>query len=134
DPLTASSTKLDGSAQGTQVPLYPNQPVQLSAVVSDADSAGTGVAGCGVIAQALTYQWAIASQPAGSAAQLNSTSAVSPSFTPDLAGNYTFQLTVTDQTGRSSVNLLNVSAVAKVGTCGTVPPIAAATANGPVPV
>ena len=42
----------------------------------------------------LSYVWLIASAPAGSAAALNNPTAQNPSFTPDVAGNYVFQLVV----------------------------------------
>ncbi|WP_157268650.1 PKD domain-containing protein [Azohydromonas aeria] len=48
---------------------------------------------------ALTHAWSIVSRPAGSKAALSSTSAVSPTFTPDVEGRYQFRLRVTDRLG-----------------------------------
>jgi hypothetical protein len=44
----------------------------------------------------LIYTWAITLAPAGSTATLSSSSAASPTFTPDLTGDYAVQLTVAD--------------------------------------
>jgi hypothetical protein len=46
--------------------------------------------------QPLTYSWSFVSKPGGSAAALSSTTASSPTFTPDLAGTYILQLVVND--------------------------------------
>jgi hypothetical protein len=45
---------------------------------------------------ALTYAWSIVSRPAGSKALLSDPAAVSPTIRPDVAGDYTMQLVVTD--------------------------------------
>jgi len=47
----------------------------------------------------LTYAWEIISKPDGSSAVLNNPNTVNPSFTPDISGNYTIQLIVTDALG-----------------------------------
>ncbi len=44
----------------------------------------------------LTWQWSFASLPAGSQATLNATNVMSPSFTPDVDGDYTVRLVVSD--------------------------------------
>ncbi len=44
----------------------------------------------------LTYGWTLLTAPAGSAAALSSTTAATPSFTPDKIGPYVFRLVVTD--------------------------------------
>lgn len=48
----------------------------------------------------LTYSWSLSSAPAGSTASLSSTTAVKPSFVPDVVGTYVLDLTVSD--GNSS--------------------------------
>ena len=48
----------------------------------------------------ITYQWAFASKPSGSSAQLNNANQVNPTFTADMAGDYVVTLTVSD--GRSA--------------------------------
>ncbi|MCB9763112.1 MAG: lamin tail domain-containing protein [Alphaproteobacteria bacterium] len=48
---------------------------------------------------ALTYRWELTSAPGASAltsADINTSSSMNPTFTPDVAGNYTFTLTVND--------------------------------------
>jgi len=47
----------------------------------------------------LTYQWSVASQPAGSNIALSDLFSSTPMFTPTIEGQYTFQLTVTDSLG-----------------------------------
>ena len=57
----------------------------------------------------LTYQWALTSRPAGSAAVLSDPLAVSPSFSIDRAGNYVVQLIVNDGTTGSAPDSVTVS-------------------------
>ena len=52
----------------------------------------------------LSYQWSISSLPAGSKITLNST-AVNPIVTPDIPGNYVFNLQVSDGSLSSSSNV-----------------------------
>ena len=58
---------------------------------------------------ALTYQWALTSRPAGSTAVLSDPFAVSPSFSIDRAGNYVVQLIVNDGTTDSAPDSVTVS-------------------------
>ena len=44
----------------------------------------------------LSYQWSVVAIPSGSVATLSDTAVVSPSFTPDTAGDFIFQLVVSD--------------------------------------
>ena len=46
--------------------------------------------------ETLTYSWSIENAPSGSIAILSDSSVVSPTFTADVAGNYTFNLVVND--------------------------------------
>ncbi len=50
----------------------------------------------------LSYTWAVIHQPAGSHAALSNPSAARPTFQPDRAGAYQFQLIVSDSTGQKS--------------------------------
>lgn len=54
----------------------------------------------------LTYTWTLQSGPAGSSAELVDAGTVAPSFTPDVAGDYVVNLTVSD--GESSSNTASV--------------------------
>ncbi|MGH1439054.1 MAG: PKD domain-containing protein [Cellvibrionaceae bacterium] len=70
---------------GADQSVYSNSVVTLDgSASSDPDS------------DVITYNWSIASQPAGSSATLDDSSAVTPSFTADQVGNYVFQLVVND--------------------------------------
>jgi hypothetical protein len=71
---------------------------------------------------ALTYNWAFTSRPAGSSAILSSSTAVKPTFTADVSGDYVVNLTVNDGTVNSSAvtvtitsALLNTTPVANAG-------------------
>ncbi|PLX83198.1 MAG: hypothetical protein C0617_11710 [Desulfuromonas sp.] len=52
----------------------------------------------------LSYSWQMVSQPAGSTAALAAADTVSPSFTPDVVGDYTVELIVTDSMGLVSAS------------------------------
>jgi PKD repeat protein len=95
--------------------------VTLTATVTDADNS------CGP-PEVFKYAWRVASAPSGSTASLSSSSAASPTFTPDLPGAYTIELVVTDGAGHvSAPKSLAVTATAAPPACGTAPPVIAAT-------
>ncbi|HKE42925.1 MAG TPA: Calx-beta domain-containing protein [Steroidobacteraceae bacterium] len=50
----------------------------------------------------LTFAWAFLSRPAGSTASLTGAATATPTFTPDVAGDYTVRLTVNDGRGGSN--------------------------------
>jgi K319-like protein len=50
----------------------------------------------------ITYAWSFLSRPAGSSAAFSNPAAVNATFTPDLPGDYTIQLIVTDSLGAAS--------------------------------
>ena len=50
----------------------------------------------------LSYSWQIVERPQGSAAQLSNPETMNPSFIPDIVGNYTIELVVTDSRGLES--------------------------------
>ena len=63
-----------------------------------------------------TYSWSLASVPSGSAAALSSITDPSPTFTPDIAGDYVVGVTVTDSassphTANSQVVTITVTAL-----------------------
>ena len=71
---------------------------------------------------ALTYRWAISSKPAGSSVKLSSSTALKPTFTPDLAGDYVASLVVNDgkadsvaATVKVTASVLNLAPVANAG-------------------
>ena len=97
-------------------------PVRLTAAVSDADAQ----APCS-LPRSIGYGWSLSAAPRGSAAQLSDPLAQTPSFVPDVAGDYVVSLTAFDQDGRkSSARSLTLSASA----CGGAVPTAAATGPG----
>lgn len=101
--------------------------VQLSANASDADNGGD----CS-LNQSLSYQWELVALPAGSDAQLNRVSAASPSFTPDVPGNYRFRLVVMDSTGRSSEASTITVTAAECGGAAPTTGALSATPSSPV--
>ncbi len=69
---------------------------------------GSGSSGSGSV----RYSWTISSQPTNSSASLSDASTASPSFIPDLPGEYTLQLEVTSD-GESDTDEVVFSAIAK---------------------
>ncbi|KAB2835681.1 MAG: hypothetical protein F9K48_03745 [Candidatus Brocadia sp.] len=70
---------------------------------------------------AITYQWAFTSRPAGSSASLTNADSVTPTFVADVRGEYVIQLVVTDAMYQSNpdtvvVNFTNITPVANAGT------------------
>lgn len=96
-------------------------PVRFVAAATDADNAD----GCGA-GQTFSYEWNIETLPTGSRATLNSSTAATPSLTPDLPGNYVLRVVATDSTGRAS---LPHTFELAVSACGGAAPEAAATAS-----
>ncbi|HEV8395116.1 MAG TPA: PKD domain-containing protein [Vicinamibacterales bacterium] len=60
---------------------------------------------------AVSYQWALTSRPAGSAAVLSDPSAVTPTFLVDRPGTYTAQLIVSDGSASSAADSVTVTTV-----------------------
>jgi hypothetical protein len=57
------------------------------------------------------YRWAFTKKPAGSTANLNAANTSKPSFTPDLAGEYEAELTISNANGESKDRVLIAAAV-----------------------
>jgi len=79
----------------------PNQPPVADAGAAQSVATGTAVTLSGAASRdpdgdPLSYSWSFTGRPAGSAAALVNPTSVSPSFTPDLAGDYVLSLTVSD--------------------------------------
>ncbi len=75
---------------------------------------------------ALSYEWAVKSLPTGSAAVLSGASSATPTFTADVAGNYVFDLTVSDGKLSSKAASVTVSAtVANAAPVAVVKPVSA---------
>ena len=87
-----SITELNGAPYGGQQVLT-GDGVTLGATATSA---------CTTAPPSFTYEWHLLSRPNGSTAALSSTTAATPTFTPDVVGTYQFAVAVTDQWGRSS--------------------------------
>lgn len=59
----------------------------------------------------LNYTWSMDTFPAGSMASLSDIHSAMPSFTPDMAGDYTFSLIASDLFGSSAPSLVTVSVI-----------------------
>jgi hypothetical protein len=83
----------------------PNQNVAVGALVVLNGSGSTDSNN-----QPLTYSWSFLTIPNGSTAVLNGSTAVSPSFTADLAGVYVAQLIVSDGVSNSTPATVTITA------------------------
>ena len=99
DTVNVSTTNSAPVADaGTDQALLVNEIVMLDGSgSSDADG------------DALTFSWALTAVPAGSAAVLSDTAAVSPNFDADLAGTYVVQLIVNDGSVDSAVDTVSIT-------------------------
>ncbi len=99
--------------------------VNYTVQVSDPSLSDTQPSCTRPFSQPQTFAWSFASVPPGSRAVLNNASTSTPSFMPDVTGNYTLALTVTDATTLSTSQTFNaINAV-----CGAAAPVAVDTAT-----
>jgi hypothetical protein len=107
--LVNSSASLDFSDlqwtfQTSEAPVAnagPNETVSLEQLVILNGSGSTNPSGVGT----LTYSWTFTSLPAGSRALLGHSSTAFATFTVDVPGSYTVQLTVSNGVASSSANV-----------------------------
>lgn len=97
-------------------PASPNIGDLVSIEISVEDS-DTYEGGCN-LEQQLRVSTRIISQPAGSTADLEPSVGLNPGFTADTAGGYVLEITVTDDTERSSTETLTIT----VSECGGAAP------------
>jgi PKD repeat protein len=83
--------------QASNIAPATGEVIALNATVSDADN----VAPCDE-GESFSYSWRLLESPAGSMSTLNNSSAKTPSFTPDLPGDYLIACVTSDSTGRHS--------------------------------
>ncbi|MHB1845082.1 MAG: PKD domain-containing protein, partial [Deltaproteobacteria bacterium] len=109
-------------------PTAPNvgQATQLAATIVDADNAGD----CG-LGRTFTYRWTVTGLPKGSQSKLNDPTSFDPSFVPDVPGEYSFTLVVTDNLGRASTPGGPLTVIAAA--CGSIVPVATASASNASP-
>ncbi|GGA88573.1 hypothetical protein GCM10011369_33390 [Neiella marina] len=120
-----------GSASSTNpsTPSPPVTPNQAPIADAGADQMVTldtvvmlsGAASSDPDGDQLSYSWHLVQQPAGSQAELNSSSTVSPAITVDIAGIYLVELTVSDGELQSALDTVQI--VAELPTTKVLSPI-----------
>src|ERR1700687_5365281 len=71
------------------------------------------------LSQPLSYSWTLVQLPLGSADILSNPTSATPSFVPDVQGNYQIRLVVSDSLGHSSVPSFLTFSTSSCGTCTT---------------
>jgi hypothetical protein len=107
--LAARDTVLVTVGAANRVPVVdagPDQSITLGAVATIAATASDPDG------DPLTYAWIVASRPQGSTASLSATNVPSVSITPDIAGAYVLELTVSDGRGGQAIDSVRVTASA----------------------
>ena len=111
-----------GGGDETAANAGPAQNVVTGSLVTLDGSQSTGGAG-----SLITYQWSMVSKPVGSVATINNPTTVNPTFTADLPGQYSLNLTVTDIRSNTSAatvtitaSVANAAPVANAGTAQSV--------------
>ena len=115
--LTVSDGKLSSTTtESVTVAAAPTanagapQTVDVGALVT---LAGSGSSDTGAT---LSYKWTMTARPQGSNAAVSRATAAQPTFTPDLAGAYTFSLIVSDGVVDSETSVTSVVAVTPAAT------------------
>jgi uncharacterized protein (TIGR03437 family) len=117
-----------------QAPIASARAPQIVSVGTGASLDGSGSSDPNTPPLPLTYNWTLVSAPAGSSvssAGIWNASTAMASFTPDVAGPYTFQLTVNNGTFSASANVTITASGGTVTTQGnaSLPPVAVAGKN-----
>ena len=63
----------------------------------------------------LTFSWALVDKPQSSSAQIQNPATAQPTLQPDIAGTYRIELTVTDPSGASATDALQIEAQSRSG-------------------
>jgi len=105
EPVTIESVVLaSGSSNTPLAKAGPDQSVNtFQAVYLNASESSESDEG------ALSYSWTSLAQPSGSSALLYSRTSANPYFTPDVAGDYVFELIVNDGTENRSTDRIVIS-------------------------
>ncbi len=110
-PLSATIKAQSGASAGASGAAALQAAIGSTIVLASASTAGPGATITG-------YQWTLVSEPSGSQAVLSGAGTPSASIAPDLAGNYSLQLQVTDSQGQSASQTVTIAVT-------TSPPVAA---------
>jgi len=123
--VVAATFGFNGCGNVNDVVVPNNAPVanagpDLGSIISGTVITLNGSASTDPNGDPLTYSWTLLTKPAGSAAVLANPTSVTPTFTVDLAGDYTAQLIVNDGTVDSApdsviITSSNVAPVANAG-------------------
>ncbi len=92
----------DSGSPGAKVTAVKTVAIGSTVQVSGGASSDADNAAPCLLNQLLGYKWSFQELPAGSAATLNATNVVNPSFVADVAGKYVLALVVADPTNRTS--------------------------------
>jgi hypothetical protein len=110
---------LTGCSSDYKAPTADVKAPATAAVGDRVQLDGTGSADPNQPALPLTYEWSLASVPAGSSAQIQQAQDSKPWFSPDVAGAYVVQLVVTDGMLASTAAQVTLTA----GPCGANAPV-----------
>lgn len=123
--LIVNDSKANSQAVAVAVTAAPSSVDTNFAPVANAGNAKTvsvgtlveldGSASSDANSDTLTYSWTLTAKPNGSSAILSSATAAKPTFTADVAGTYTFSLTVNDGKVNSSAASVSVTAKSTTG-------------------
>jgi len=116
--ITDSTGATDSDS--VDITVTPATPIVLSANAGNDKNVGSTATitldGNASTGSSLSYSWSVINQPSGAAGYLSNSTTVSPVFHPNIAGEYTIRLTVTDSS--------NVTATDTVVITGLDTPIA----------
>lgn len=94
---TTENTNLDTGGidlnNSARIEVIDNAGVDKSIITGNSVTLGTA-AHSNTGTNTLDYSWSVISMPIGSIAELSSTTVITPMFTPDVAGTYTFELAI----------------------------------------
>jgi len=103
---TSSDTVLIRDTSSNTIPVAsagPDVQVDMGALTTLDGSSSSDADG-----NTLSYSWSMMSRPSGSAAKLNNANSASPTFTPDVEGDFVFQLVVSDGKSTSFPDIVMV--------------------------
>lgn len=109
DPWAASAAK-KVVVSFTNIKPVANAGTSVSSVIGNAVLLN-GTSSSDPNGDSLTYRWALVSLPQGSTSALSNPASATPSFTPDLPGNYIAQLIVNDGMVDSDPSTVEINAI-----------------------